>query len=210
MTADAGFWDRQAESYAAKPLDNPEAYQRKLDVIREHLEPHDVLLDVGCGTGSLVLDLAGEVAHGHGVDLSPEMMRIAREKAEKQGADNVTFHVGADDALPDLEAGSLGAICAFNILHLVDDRAGLLRRLFALLEPGGVFVSSTPCLGGGWVPFRVILPVMRLFGMAPTVHVFDIATVRRDIEEAGFVEIMAPEVGAESRIAFLVAKKPSG
>lgn len=53
MPADTAFWNELAERYAAKPVELSEAFERKIEITKSHMRPHDVVLDVGCGTGSL-------------------------------------------------------------------------------------------------------------------------------------------------------------
>jgi ubiquinone/menaquinone biosynthesis C-methylase UbiE len=210
MTADAAFWNDIADKYSKKPVENPEAFDRKIEITKSRMRPDDVVLDIGCGTGSLALRLAVGAREVHGLDFSDEMIRIARGKAEAQGVDNVRFHVGPfDDTFDVFEDGSLDGICAYSILHLVEDRPAALARIYRLLAPGGFFISSTTCLGGSWVPYRPILGVMRWLGKAPMVKIFTAVTLEDEIREAGFVDISAPDVGADSTIAFLVASKPS-
>ena len=210
MTVDPRFWNRIAESYAAKPVENPEAFERKIAITKALMTPDDVVLDIGCGTGSLVLRLAPEAAEVHGLDLSEEMIRIARNKARDQGVENASFHVGAIEEGAPFGPGSLDGVLAYSLLHLVEDRATTLKGMFELLKPGGFFVSSTVCLGGGWFPYGPMLSVMRLLGQAPMVKVFPPSTIRADIEAAGFVDVTAHDVGAKPNIAFLVARKPTG
>jgi len=208
MSADVSFWNRIAEEYAAKPVENVPAYERKKEITRALLGPGQTIFDYGCGTGSLALELAPHVDHVHAMDISREMVRIARGKAEARGADNVTFHQGTlDDQVP-FPPGFFAGVTAYNILHLVEDRAATLRTLHQLLAPGGFFVSSTVCLGESWVPYPVIIGAMRLFGRAPRVWRVDKATVRREMEAAGFVDVTEHDVGARAQTGFIVAKKP--
>ena len=209
MTADAAFWDNIAESYAAKPVDDPAAFDRKTEIIRALLTPDSALLDVGCGTGSLALRLAPSARAVHGLDVSGEMIRIAKEKAAAQGSANATFHVGPLDGDAPFAAGSLDVVCACSLLHLVDDRAAALGHLFRLLKPGGALVASTVCLGESWVPYTPILTVMRWVGKAPMVKVFPKRTLADEIARAGFVDLTQPDVGAAATIAFMVARKPA-
>ncbi len=205
---DATFWNQLAEEYAAKPVELPEAFERKIAITRGLMHPDHVVADIGCGTGSLALRLADTAQHVHGLDLSSEMVRIARGKAA--GVDNVDFHVGPfDDSVP-WSPESLDGLCAYSLLHLVEDRRGALDRIFKLLKPGGYFVSSTACLGGTWVPYGAIITVMRWLGRAPFVAVFPAATLLDDMARAGFVDIERHEVGAKATTAFVVARKPGG
>ncbi|TPV94079.1 MAG: class I SAM-dependent methyltransferase [Myxococcales bacterium FL481] len=209
MSPDTRFWNRLAERYAAKPIANPKAYERKLALTRAELSPEQTLLDVGCGTGSLALELAGSVAHVHALDVSEEMLRIAEHKQQAQGVTNVTWHVRPLDRNLPFDEGSFGCVCAFNILHLVDDRQGVLQALYRLLAPGGRFVSSTPCLGDSRLPLGAMIAVMRWFGKAPHVWRFNREELLREFADAGFVDARTADVGAKATTAFVIARKPS-
>jgi arsenite methyltransferase len=138
MRTDAAFWDGIAEKYAAKPVDDPDAFERKIAHTRGLLRPDAVVLEVGSGTGSLALRLADACDHIHGLDLSAEMVRIARAKASAAQASNVAFHVGPFDAsFTELDPASVDVLCAFSVLHLVPDLDAALARAFTLTRPGG-------------------------------------------------------------------------
>lgn len=209
MTAEAAFWNDLAERYARQPVANPGAFERKIELTRARMKPTDVVLDLGCGTGSLALRLASSAATIHGLDISSEMIRIATAKAETAAVANVSFHVGALDSCELFEPESLDGVCAYSLLHLVDDLPAVLARIHRLLRPGGFFVSSTVCLGESWVPYRPILEVMRWFGKAPHVQMLRKHQLEQELRRAGFNGLEQPDVGAASNIAFIVAEKPS-
>lgn len=211
MTADAKFWDQIAEKYAAKPVDDVSAFERKKAITRELLRPDATALEIGCGTGTLALELSRFAGHVHAIDISAEMIRLANAKRASEKVTNVTFHRGTlEETTRFFESAQFDAAWAYSILHLVDDRSRTLRTVFELLKPGGSFVSSNVCLGGTWVPpYGVILPVMRWFGRAPVVHLYDRDTIAREMCEAGFVDVEERDVGAAGTIAFFLAKKPA-
>lgn len=206
---DAAFWDRVAERYARKPVADPEAFERKIEVTQSRLTPRSVVLDIGCGSGSLALRLAPSAAHVHGLDVSGEMIRIARRKAEAQQAGNVSFLVGPfDDGFSAFGEASLDGICAYSLLHLLADRNAALARIHRLLRPGGFLIASTVCLGESRFPYAPLLGLMHRLGMAPRVDVFDKRTHEAELAKAGFVDLVQPEVGAKPTIMFVVASKP--
>ena len=206
QAANAAFWDRIAEDYARKPWPNPDSTARRLAITRSLLRPTDRLLDLGCGTGTMLLELAPDVADAEGLDVSPEMIRIARGKPAPSG--NVRFAVGGADVLRHADA-SLDVVTAFNLIHLVDDPLASLREIRRVLKPGGWFVASTACLGGSWwPPYSLLIPVMQWFGKAPSVHCFPEDDLRRWYGEAGFTELTAHDVGAEATQPFFTARVP--
>ena len=209
MKSDAKFWDELAEKYARQPVADVSAYERKLDITKSRLRPQDVILDIGCGTGSLALELAPLVSHVHAVDISRGMLEIARRKADERQVLNVTFHQAAVHELPHFEPESLDGVCAYNILHLVRGRAALLAHVMKLLKPGAFFISSTACLGESYVPYRPLLTLMRWLGKAPSVEILDIEGLMREMRDAGFVEVSTREVGAKKVVAFIVASRPA-
>lgn len=209
MTTDAEFWDKIAEKYAARPVKDPSAFERKQAIVRETLRPGATVLEIGCGTGSLALAMAPFAGHIHAVDVSGEMVRIANTKKAAAGVSNVTFHVGTLEQPLPVGPGAVDSAWAFSLLHLVPDRARTHAGLFEVLAPGGTLISSNVVLGESWVPYRPLLAVMRWLGKAPSVHLYDRETIAREMREAGFVDVEEKDVGADPEIAFMVAKKPA-
>jgi ubiquinone/menaquinone biosynthesis C-methylase UbiE len=142
-------------------------------------------------------------------DLSGEMIAIAREKATAQACPNVEFAVATPDRSP-WPDGSFDAVLAFNLWHLVADRASALAQVHRLLKPGHLFVSKTPCLAEMNPLIRLAVPVMRLIGKAPYVAFFSAEEFEREIERAGFTIIERARHGSERKDAriFIVARKP--
>ena len=211
MTASALFWDKIAEKYAARPVDDPAAFDRKIEITKSMMNADSVVLDVGCGTGSLCLRLADTGAEIHGLDISPEMMRIANDKRDAQGADNVTFHTGPfDESFDVFDDESLDGLLAYSILHLVPDRHAALAQMYRLIKPGGFFISSTVCLGRKKVFMAPMIGVMRAFGKAPMVKFFTAEELMDDMRAAGFTDVARADVGAKADIGFVVARKSAG
>ena len=141
-------------------------------------------------------------------DLSGEMIAIAREKATAQACHNAELAVATPDRAPWPE-GSFDAVLAFNLWHLVADRASALAQVHRLLKPDGLLVSKTPCLAEMNPLIRLAVPVMRLVGKAPYVAFFSAAALESEIAGAGFAIIERARHGSRRKDAriFIVARK---
>jgi ubiquinone/menaquinone biosynthesis C-methylase UbiE len=204
---DVRFWDKLAVKYSRQPISDPNAFERKIAITRSLLRPTDHILDIGCGTGSLSLRLAPFVAQAYGLDFSRAMVDIARDKARTLGVTNASFEVGIAGGGTPFQPASLDGVTAYSLLHLVTERRALLEQVHRLLKPGGFFVSSTFCLGHTRIPYKQLLPLLRLVGLAPTVAILSADNVQSEIRDAGFARVQLLDVGARPEVAFIVAKK---
>jgi len=204
----AHFWDRAARKYAKSPIEDIAGYERTLDHARGLLKSTDAAIELGCGTGTTALKLASSVARLVATDISAEMIAIAREKAAAENCANVEFVVATPDAAPYPDA-SFDAAMAFNLLHLIEDRAAALRGVHRLLKPGGLFISKTPVLSEMGFAIRLLVPVMQAFGKAPYVGFFSAEALEREISEAGFeiIERARHGSGKKDMRTYLVARK---
>tara|TARA_R110000868_G_scaffold2384_7_gene17724 strand:+ start:994 stop:1710 length:717 start_codon:yes stop_codon:yes gene_type:complete len=201
------FWDRTAEKYSRDPITDEAAYQKKLEITRRYLRPESEVLEFGCGTGSTAILHAPFVRHIHATDLSGEMLRIARDRAAEAKVENITFELTGFD---DIEAApnSYDAVLGLSILHLLEDRDAAIARVHELVRPGGVFVSSTACLGDKMGFFALLAPIGRFFGLLPVLRVFTVKQLARSIRQAGF-EIEQEWQPEKSVAVFIVARKPA-
>lgn len=133
---DARFWDRAARKYATDPIRDMAGYERTLDRARAYLTGNEAAYEFGCGTGTTALRLAPFVGRIVGTDISPEMIAIARERAQADGCANAAFDVGTPDTAP-WPDGTFDVAFGFNVLHLVARREAALQGVHRLLRPGG-------------------------------------------------------------------------
>ena len=187
LLSDTFFWNKMARGYAKRPVGNPEAYQIKLDKTAEYLKPTDRMLEFGCGTGTTALIHAPSVAEVEAIDFSSEMIAIAREKLWDKPADNVSFEVARFEDWPIPVAGQgYDVILGMSILHLVEDVDATLAKVRKGLKPGGLFFSSTVCLGDSSGLERFILPPLSAIGILPKLARFKGTELIKRIQDHGF------------------------
>ena len=99
-------------------------------------EKLESVLDAGTGTGRMLELLAPHIGRGVGVDVSAEMLAIARDRLAKIGATHCQVRLGDVYRLP-LTGGAFDAVLFHQVLHYLDDPPAALREALRVLKPGG-------------------------------------------------------------------------
>lgn len=199
------FWDDKAENYIKKPIKDEAAYKKKLAITREYLSSNSQVLEFGCGSGGTAILHSPYVKNILATDLSSRMIEIARQKAIKSGANNVCFKQGTLDSIS-LKDESFDAVLGLNVLHLLEDVDGAIKKVYQLLKKGGTFISSTSLIGEVNVIFRFLIFAMQHLGLAPYVSCFTRNQLITKLVKAGFDIELEWKTSHES--VFVVAKKP--
>lgn len=208
MAATANFWDRIADKYARQPIADEAAYQTKLRITRGYLRPDMSLLEIGCGTGGTAIGHAPFVRHVRALDFSPRMLDIARDRARAAGVTNVSFEQADIASLSEPEA-PYDMVLGLSILHLLKDPDAVIGRVFAMLSPGGFFITSTACLSDtGIGAIKFVAPLGHAIGLLPQLHFMTGAQLLDKFRHAGFT-IEHQWLPGRGKAFFVVAQKPA-
>ncbi|NQV46069.1 MAG: class I SAM-dependent methyltransferase [Rhodospirillales bacterium] len=205
MPRSSQFWDRHAAGYARRPVEDETAYQEKLAKTQGYLKPDMDVLELGCGTGTTSINHAPFVRHIRAIDISANMLAIARDKAAAAHVTNVTFEQSNIEDLKTTDA-SYDVVMGHSILHLLEDREAVIAKVYKMLKPGGIFVTSTSCLGGRLPLLKVILPIGRYFGLLPLVNFFTVEEHMEDLTGAGYRIDYQWQPG-KTKAVFIIAAK---
>ena len=197
------------------------------------LEPGQTVLDLGSGGGIDVLLSAtrvGPAGKVFGLDMTDEMLALARENQRKAGATNVEFLKGTIEAIP-LPDNSVDVIISNCVINLSTDKDIVLREAFRVLKPGGRFAVSDVVVHGdvpGEVRRNMELWVGCIAGALQDTEFasklgaagfadveiepwreYSIQDARAFLTEAGLdVDALAPQVDGKFLSAFVRARKP--
>src|ERR1700756_4719697 len=152
------------------------------------LKPGETVLDLGSGGGIDVLLSArrvGPTGKAYGLDMTDEMLALARDNQRKAGAENVEFLKGEIEAIP-LPDNSVDVIISNCVINLSADKDKVLREAFRVLKPGGRFAVSDVVTRGE------ILPEIRqsvLAWVGCVAGALEETAYRGKLEQAGFEKI---------------------
>ena len=197
------------------------------------LKPGETVLDLGSGGGIDVLLSArrvGPTGKAFGLDMTDDMLALARENQRKAGATNVEFLKGEIENVP-LPDNSVDVVISNCVINLSADKSKVLREAFRVLRPGGRFAVSDVVVRGH-VPDSIRQSMLLWVGciagaleesdyrakladagfadidLEPT-RTYDIEDARTFLTEAGVsVDEMAPQVEDKFISAFIRATKP--
>lgn len=197
------------------------------------LRPGEVVLDLGSGGGIDVLLSAkrvGPTGKAYGLDMTDDMLALARENQKQAGVANVEFLKGEIENIP-LPDNSVDVIISNCVINLSADKDRVLREAFRVLKPGGRFAVSDVVVRGS-VPEEVRKSMLLWVGciagaleendylaklaeagfeavsIEPT-REYDVEDARKSLTEAGIdVDAIAPEVHKKFFSAFIRANKP--
>lgn len=179
------YWNRvagwsKAETAANSPLINCLSHQ-----FGTYLMPEDTVLDYGCGTGSITLQIARNVNKVYGADISEEMLKRARQNQKDQNIKNTTFHnITTQEELFPSEYFQVATV--FNVLQYVDNRKELFNRFYGLLKPEGVLLIAVPCFKEMNRLSRLYVKFLRIIRIMPEIYFFDSDEIKEEITGAGF------------------------
>lgn len=199
------FWDKQSGRFE-KQIDKDErSFIGIIGKTKKYLNTNHKVLDFACGIGTSSLNMIEFVNDIQAVDISSGMIEIAKKRMNKLPAKNIDFiHASLFDE--QFKKESFDIITAFNILHLLEDPKTEIRRIYDLLKPGGLFISSSAFLGEK-SSLRFIFYLMSKLGIVPHLKLLKIDEFEKLVVSENFEILEIQKIKQATPYGFIAAKK---
>ena len=151
----------------------------------KYFTPTDKILDIGCGTGDITFEMARKTQEVYATDISEGMISVAKQKAIIKNITNIHF-IQTDHFDMKFQSGSFDVITAFNMLQYVNVKQNLYDKIYELLKPHGLFISSTVCLRERRSALRFIMAGLTALKIVPEILFYKKSELESEIQESGF------------------------
>ncbi|MDJ0834406.1 MAG: class I SAM-dependent methyltransferase [Gammaproteobacteria bacterium] len=206
-TSPEKFWNLIAQRYAASPIADVAAYQKKIEKIKSYLSAEDHVLDIGCGTGTQCDDLANNVAQVTGIDISSKLLAIAETRKLERQIKNVEF-VQSTVFDERFDSASFNLVMAFYVLHFCEDIDEVFGRIYDILKPGGLLILETVCLGENNIITGKLIRAAGKLGFLPLINLLSNQQIELALEQTGFSVIEKIKFSESNAEYTMIAKKP--
>ena len=157
----------------------------RVKMIGGHLKPGMTILELGCGTGSFTGELARSGADVIAIDVSPELLEIARAN---WSAPNVRYEIQNAYVLTYSDA-TFDSIVGSSVLHHLEIEEAL-REIYRVLKPGGTIYFTEPNMMNPQIAIQKNVPwIKRRLGDSPDETAFFRWSLRRLLEQTGYGDI---------------------
>ncbi len=206
MSNSEWFWNLISNSYAKKPIENEQLFNETLGKIKKRVNVSDCIIDYGCGTGTLSIEVSGNVKEIIGIDISKNMIKIAKQKTKNRNIENIEY---IKTTLFDerFKKESFDIILAFNVLHFLKDTTKVVQRINELLKPGGLLISETPCMSEKVGPSSIFIYLLSKIGIIPYIKLLKFRELENLMASKNFKIIEKKNLSDIPRDYFIIAEK---
>jgi ubiquinone/menaquinone biosynthesis C-methylase UbiE len=197
------WFDRRAEGYE-RGLDSGWLARMQREALAAlQLGPDDRFLDVGCGPGATLRQMASSIRFGVGIDLSPEMIRLGRDLARE--LDRVEFCVADSERLPFEDQAFTAVLCSTSFHHYPNPSQAV-GEMARVLAPGGRLVVADA--SSDLLAARIADVFLRRFEPGH-VHLHRAAELGAFVQSAGFSKVRLKRLSSGG-YAIVHGIKPGG
>ena len=200
------FWDKFANNYDAFIKNTVDkTYKSILGNIDSELNMNNSVLEIGTGTGVISFSICSKVSSIVATDISPEMIRIAKQKQKGYNFENIDFQIQDSYNLtfPDK---SFDVVIASNLLHLLYEPEKPIKEVKRVLKDNGIFIAPTFCVGEN-TKSKIITTIAGMFSGFKVINKWSINDFKIMLTNNGFIIDKAMRIDGRFPLAYVLMKK---
>ncbi len=199
------FWDRFAnyyDSFINKVF--RKSYSFILENIESDLNLNHEVLEIGSGTGIIPFNICSKVSTVVATDISPEMVRVAKQKLLKTEIKNIDFQIHDSYNLT-LKDKSFDVVIASNLLHLLYDPETPIKEVKRIMKDNGIFIAPTICAGEN-TRSKIIASIIGTLSGFKVVNKWSINEFKNMLTNNGFIITRSVIIYDKIPLAYVVMK----
>jgi len=210
MNKSEKLWDRMSKIYDKTTKKFDQLNIKVVENTKKYLNVNDIVLECGCGTGTISIEIANKVKEIYAIDISSKMLDIAKRKTDENKIENIHFLQSTifDERY---KIGSFDVILAFNVLHYFENIQKHMKRINELLKPEGMFISVTPCSIEKKTFLSFIFSIFISFivkiGILPYIKFFRFSDLDELMTDGSFQIVETTKLHGPEEHYFIIAKK---
>ncbi|MFH1005765.1 MAG: class I SAM-dependent methyltransferase [Bacteroidota bacterium] len=200
------FWDKFANHYDSFIKNTvAKTYKSILENIDSELNINQNVLEIGTGTGIISFSICSKVSSIVATDISPEMIRIAKQKQKDSNVKNIDFQIRDSYNLtfPDK---SFDVVIASNLLHLLYEPEKPIKEVKRVLKDNGIFIAPTFCVGEN-MKSMIIATIAGLLSGFKIVNKWSISDFKNMLSDNGYIIYKAVRIDGKFPLAYIVMMK---
>jgi phosphatidylethanolamine/phosphatidyl-N-methylethanolamine N-methyltransferase len=200
------FWDKFANRYDSFiNRTASKTYKEILENLNLDLNSNQNILEIGTGTGIIPFSIHSKVSSIIATDISPEMIKIAKQKQLDSNIKNIDFQVQDSYSLT-LPDKSFDVVIASNLLHLLYEPEKPISEVKRVLKDNGIFIAPTFCVGEDFKS-KVITTIAGFVSGFKVINKWSIDDFKKMLSANGFIIEKSIRIDGRFPLGYVIMRK---
>jgi len=178
------YWDKLSSKFDKRKRKEWKVYESLLfNKIADDMNKESTVLEVACGTGRATLEIAKQANKVYAIDISSQMIDVARKNIKEKGINNIELSVEDAYSLP-FDNEMFDIVICINSLHNMIYPEKALSEIKRVLKPEGRFISAVTGIGSR--KFKIIMSIYKFLTNFPVFHKLNLEEFADMLSKAGF------------------------
>ncbi len=178
------YWDKFSSKFDKRKRKEWKVYESLLfNKIADDINKESTVLEVACGTGRVTIEVADQVKKVYAIDISSQMIDVARKNINEKGIDNIELSVEDAYSIP-FDNDMFDIVICINALHNMIYPEKALSEIKRVLRPKGKLITTVVEIGS--YKFKIMMSIFKFLRNFPVFHRLNLEEFADMLSKAGF------------------------